>query len=289
MAAMHRNQGILYILPAIVVLALLVAYPIVYTGLLSVTDNQGAYVGLKNYAAMAGARATRTAVWNTLYYVLGSIVLQVTLGTLVGILLNQNFRGRGIVRAVALIPWVVPGIVAATTWAWMFHTEFGIINYMLTASHVVDAPVGWLTDRDTVMPAMIAINAWKLFPFVAVMVLAGLQTVPQELYESARVDGASFWDEVRHVMLPSIRPVLVAITLLLLIWGLNAITIIYTITRGGPANRTLITPIQIFRQAFELFQFNQAAALSVMFFAVTIVFVAIYIVAFGTSKAERAS
>ena len=276
-------------LPAIVVLALLVAYPIVYTGILSVTDNQGAYVGLKNFSAMAGARVTRTAVWNTGYYVLGSIVLQVTLGTLVGILLNQKFRGRGLVRSLALIPWVVPGIVAATTWAWMFHTEFGIINYMLTATHLTDAPVGWLTDRNTVMPAMIAINAWKLFPFVAIMVLAGLQTVPQELYESARVDGASFWDEVRHVMLPSIRPVLVAITLLLLIWGMNAITIIYTITRGGPANRTLITPIQIFRQAFELFQFNQAAALSVMFFAVTIVFVAIYIIVFGTSKAERAT
>lgn len=286
---MRQNQGVLFVLPAIVVLAILVAYPIVYTGVLSVTDQTGDYVGLKNYAAMAKARVTTQAVKNTVYYVLGSIVLQISLGTLVGILLNQEFRGRGIVRALALIPWVVPGIVAATTWAWMFHTEFGIINYMLTATKVVDAPVGWLTDRNTVMPALIAINAWKLFPFVAVMVLAGLQTVPTELYESARVDGASFFDEVRHVMLPSIRPVLVAITLLLLIWGLNAITIIYTITRGGPANRTLITPIQIFRQAFELFQFNQAAALSAMFFAVTIVFVAIYIVAFGTSKAERAT
>jgi multiple sugar transport system permease protein len=285
----RQHQGFLFVLPAILVLALLVAYPIVYTGILSVTDNRGAYVGLKNFAAMAGSRTTSTAVKNTAYYVLGSIVLQISLGTLVGILLNQQFRGRAIVRALALIPWVVPGIVAATTWAWMFHTEFGIINYMLTSTHVVARPVGWLTDRNTVMPAMIAINAWKLFPFVAVMVLAGLQTVPNELYESARVDGASFWDEVRYVMLPSIRPVLVAITLLLLIWGLNAITIIYAITRGGPANRTLITPIQIFRQAFELFQFNQAAALSVMFFAVTIVFVAIYIAAFGTAKQDRAS
>ena len=285
---MRHSHGVLFVLPAIVVLAILVAYPIVYTVVLSVTDQTGDYVGLKNYAAMAKARVTTQAVRNTVYYVLGSIVLQISLGTLVGILLNQEFRGRGIVRALALIPWVVPGIVAATTWAWMFHTEFGIINYMLTSARVVGAPVGWLTDRNTVMPALIAINAWKLFPFVAVMVLAGLQTVPNELYESARVDGASFFDEVRHVMLPSIRPVLVAITLLLLIWGLNAITIIYTITRGGPANRTLITPIQIFRQAFELFQFNQAAALSAMFFAVTIVFVAIYVVAFGTSKAERA-
>jgi multiple sugar transport system permease protein len=169
----------------------------------------------------------------------------------------------------------------------MFHTEFGIINYMLTSAHVIDAPVGWLTGRDTVMPALIAINAWKLFPFVAVMVLAGLQTVPNELYEAARIDGANFWQEVRHVMLPQLRAVLTAITLLLVIWGLNAITIIYTITRGGPANRTLITPIQIFRYAFELFQFNQAAALSVMFFAVTVVFVAIYIKLFATRPEDR--
>src|SRR5690348_6838155 len=271
-----RQYGLLFVLPAIIVLALLVIYPLAYTGLLSVTDDQGRYVGAANYAAVIGARVTTTAVLNTIYYVGVSIVLQIVLGTLAGVLLNQRFRGRGLVRSLTVIPWVIPGIVAATTWAWMFHTEFGIINYMLTSAHVIDAPVGWLTGRNTVMPALIAINAWKLFPFVAVMVLAALQTVPNELYESARIDGASFWQEVRHVMLPQLRAVLTAITLLLVIWGLNAITIIYTITRGGPANRTLITPIQIFRYAFELFQFNQAAALSVLFFAATVVFVAIY-------------
>jgi len=284
-----RQYGLLFILPAIIVLALLIVYPIAYTGLLSVTDEQGNYVGADNYAAVVGARVTTTPVRNTVYYVGVSIVFQIGLGTLVGILLNQKFRGRAMVRALAVIPWVIPGIVAATTWAWMFHTEFGIINYMLTSAQLVDAPIGWLTGRDTVMPALIAINAWKLFPFVAVMVLAGLQTVPNELYESARIDGANFWQEVRHIMLPQLRAVLTAITLLLVIWGLNAITIIYTITRGGPANRTLITPIQIFRYAFELFQFNQAAALSVMFFLVTIVFVAIYIRVFGASKTGQAT
>lgn len=286
---MNQSRGVLFVLPAIIVLAILIAYPVFYTGLLSVTDDSGAFVGFKNFETVVKSRTTSIAVWNTAYYVLGSIVFQVILGTIVGIFLNQQFRGRAIVRSLALIPWVVPGIVAATTWAWMFHTEFGIINYMLQSAHVIDAPVSWLTNRDTVMPALIAINAWKLFPFVAVMVLAGLQTVPNDLYEAARVDGCGFLGEVRHVMLPSIRPVLVAITLLLLIWGLNAITIIYAITRGGPANRTLTTPIQIFRTAFELFQFNQAAALSVMFFLVTIVFVAIYIRIFGTSKTGQAT
>ena len=285
---MWRRQGLLFIAPAIIVLAVLIAYPIGYTVILSITNEQGDFVGLRNYSRMASARVTGIAVWNTAYYVGVSIVFQLLLGTAAGILLNQRFRGRAVARSVMLIPWVIPGIVAATVWAWMFHNEFGIINYMLTASQVVDEPLGWLTSRNLVMPALIAVNVWKLFPFVAIMVLAGLQSVPETLYEAARIDGANFWDEVRHVMLPQLRPVLVAITLLLVIWGLNAITIIYTMTRGGPANRTLITPIQIFRHAFESFQFNEAAALSVMFFGVAAVIVAIYIRTFGVPKEEKA-
>ena len=285
---MTRNPGLLFALPALCVLFMLIAYPVAYTGLLSVTNNDGEFVGLSNFAAVLKPRVTTQAFLNTIVWVLGSIVFQVILGIATAILLNQNFRGRGVLRAVTLIPWVVPSIVAATTWAWMFHTEFGIINYMLTSPGIIEKPMGWLTNKDTVLPVLIAINVWKLFPFVAIMVLAGLQSIPNDLYEAARVDGANFWDEVWHVMLPSVRPVIVAVTLLLVIWGLNAITIIYAITKGGPANKTLITPIQIFRTAFESVQFNQAAALSVMFFAVVIIIVFIYIRALasnpGTAK-----
>ena len=269
--------GLLFALPALVVLFMLVAYPVAYTGVLSVTDQQGAFTGSENYATVLNSRITPRAFVNTLWWVGGSIVFQVVLGTATAILLNQEFKGRGAVRAIAVIPWVVPGIVAATTWAWMFHTEFGIVNYMLLAPGVIDEPVGWLTNRNTVMPAMIAINIWKLFPFVAIMVLAELQSIPKDLYEAARVDGATFWDETRHVTLPQVRPVLIAVTLLLVIWALNHVTTIYAITKGGPANLTLITPIQIFRLGFESFQFNQAAALSVMFFAAAMVIVAVYI------------
>jgi multiple sugar transport system permease protein len=274
---MTRNPGLLFALPALLVLFMLIAYPVAYTGVLSVTDGDGAFVGFKNFAAVLKPRVTTQAFLNTIVWVLGSIVFQMILGIATAILLNQNFRGRGVLRAVTLIPWVVPSIVAATTWAWMFHTEFGIINYMLTGPGIIEKPIGWLTNKDTVLPVLIAINVWKLFPFVAIMVLAGLQSIPNDLYEAARVDGANFWDEVWHIMLPSVRPVIVAVTLLLVIWGLNAITIIYAITKGGPANKTLITPIQIFRTAFESVQFNQAAALSVMFFGVVIVIVFIYI------------
>lgn len=283
----RQSTGYLFVLPALLLLAMLIAYPVAYTALLSVTDNQGRYVGLENFRRILSARATPVAFRNTLWWVFGSIVFQVVLGVLTAILLNQNFRGRALVRSVTLVPWVVPGIVAATTWAWMLHTEFGIINYMLTAPGAIDQPVGWLTNGSTVMPVMIAINIWKMFPFVAIMVLAGLQSIPNDLYEAARIDGATFWEEVWYVMLPQVRMVIVAITLLLVIWALNHITIIYAITKGGPANRTLITPIQIFRTAFESMQFNQAAALSVMFFGVAIVIVFIYIRTLASSPGEE--
>lgn len=285
---MRSNTGLVFALPALIVLFMLIAYPVAYTGWLSVTDDQGNLVGWKNFATVLRPRVTTQALWNTLYWVAGSIVLQVVLGVATAILLDQTFPGRAILRSVALVPWIIPGIVAATTWAWMFHTEFGIINAMMTGAGILPEPIGWLTRGDTVLPALIAVNVWKLFPFVAIMVLAALQSIPNDLYEAARMDGAGYWGEVRYVMLPQIRPVVAAVTLLLVIWGLNAITIIYAITRGGPANRSLITPIQIFRLAFEAVEFNQAAALSVLFFGVVMAIVFLYIRLVADRTAEGA-
>lgn len=274
---MRQRAGLWFVLPALVALALLLVFPVLYMGWLAVTDAQGHVAWQENVAAVAGARATRVAVWNTVVYVGASIVLQMVLGTAIGILLNQSFRGRAVVRSIVLLPWIVPGIVAATTWAWMLHTEFGIVNQLLLQAGVVTRPMGFLVDPNMALPSLVAVNVWKQCPFVAVMVLAALQTVPKELYEAARVDGASFWGEVRHVMLPGLRDVLVGIGLLLTIWGLNGITLVYATTRGGPANRTLILPIQIYRLAFEAFQLNQAAALSAGFFACTLVLVWLYV------------
>jgi multiple sugar transport system permease protein len=276
-AVVQRNQGLLFALPALALMATLILYPLAYTGWLSVTAERGGFVGVENFRTMIDDSVTALALRNTAVYVSLSVALQVSLGAAVGILLNQRFRGRAVVRSIVLIPWVVPAIVTATNWGWMLHTEFGIVNYMLTQAGAIPAPVGWLTDRRTVLPALIAVNVWKMFPFVAIMVLAGLQAVPQSVYEAARMDGAAFRHEVRYVMLPHLRPVLLSVTLLLTIWGFNGITIIYTMTRGGPANRSLITPIQVFKQAFEFVRFNEAAALSVMLFAFLAVLTVLYL------------
>lgn len=279
-----RQPVVLFIAPAFLVLAALILYPLGHTALLSVTDERGLFVGLENFSAVLDDRLTGLSARNSAVYVLGSMVIELTLGTIAGIVLNQPLRGRGALRTVMLIPWVIPGIVAATTWAWMYHTEFGIISFGLMQVGIIDAPVGWLTGRDTVLPSLMVVNAWKMFPFVAVMVLAGLQSVPESLYEAAKVDGAGFLDEVRHIMLPHLRPVLLSIALLLMIWGMNAITIIYTMTRGGPANRSLIVPIQIFRQGFEQFEFHKAAALSVLLFLFLLASILIYIRVFKPTE-----
>lgn len=271
------NQGYLFIFPAMFVLGMMILYPLIDTAVLSVTDDAGNFVGARNFADVATSGTTRLATYNSIYYVGGSIVLELIVGTFAGILLDRKFVGRGAVRSILLIPWVVPGIVAATTWAWMFHYEFGIINYMLQSIGVIDAPIGWLTSATLVKPSLIAVEVWKTFPFVALMVLAALQGIPQSLYEAARIDGASFYHEVRYIMLPHLWGVLASVSLLLLIWGMSGITLIYAMTAGGPANRSLILPIQIFKEAFEGFSFNRAAALSVLLFVALFVVIVVQV------------
>jgi multiple sugar transport system permease protein len=262
------NQGYFFIFPAMLALAALILYPLVDTVFLSVTNEAGDFVGIKNFVSMLSSSTTSLATYNSIVYVGGSIIIQIVVGTIAGILLDRRFIGRGFVRSILLIPWVVPGVVAATTWAWMLHYEFGIVNLGLQQLHFITAPLGWLTDPNLVMPSMVAVNVWKMFPFVALMVLAALQGIPESLYEAARVDGATFYHEVRYIMLPHLGAVLASITLLLLIWGLNGITLIYAMTGGGPANKSLILPLQIFKEAFEAFDFNRAAALSLVLFVV---------------------
>jgi multiple sugar transport system permease protein len=282
--AAHKDGPTFFILPAIALLATFIIYPIISTLIMSVTDGNGAFVGAANYINIIESDRTARATMNTIYFVGASIVLQLILGTAAGIVLNEQFRGQAIVRALTLIPWVIPGIVGAMTWAWMFHTDYGVINYVLMSNGLVEDPVRWLTNPSIVLPALTAVNVWKMFPFVSIMVLAGLQSIPVSLYEAARVDGATFRDEVLHITLPQLRPILASITLLLIIAGVNSITIIYAMTKGGPADRSLITSIQIFVEAFQYFNFNQASALSVMFFIVSTVFIVAHIWLEGRQK-----
>jgi multiple sugar transport system permease protein len=288
MRATVRGQGpTLFILPALLLLAVFIVYPLLSTIWMSFTNDSDQFVGLDNYQSIVQAGRTARAVGNTLYFVGASIIAQLLLGTIAGIVLNEKFTGQAVARALTLVPWVVPGIVGAMTWAWMFHTDYGVINNVLLSTGLISTPVRWLSDPEIVLPSLIAVNVWKMFPFVAIMVLAGLQSIPKSLYEAARVDGAGFWEEVRYITLPQLRPMLVSITLLLVIAGVNSITIIYSMTGGGPADHSLITSIQIFVEAFQYFNFHTASALSILFFLVSVTIIVSYIVADNNKRAAQ--
>lgn len=285
-----KTQGqspITFIAPALLLLGLFVAYPLVSTVWLSVTSPSGDFVGLENYDAIIRSSRTARATYNTVFYVFGSIIGQLVLGTAAGIILNESLKGQALARTLTLIPWVVPGIVGAMTWAWMYHTDYGFINSTLRSLGMIDTPIRWLSDPDVVLASLVVVNIWKMFPFVAIMVLAGLQSIPTSLYEAARVDGASFWDEIRYITLPQLRPILGAITLLLIIAAFNSITIVYAMTQGGPADRSLITSIQIFVEAFKFFNFNNASALSILFFVIAIFVIIAHIVFDTRRKSEE--
>jgi multiple sugar transport system permease protein len=286
LARRGSRAGLLFTLPVSLFLLTFIVFPLFTNIRLSVTTPDGAVTG-SFFSAMLRDRTIWASLWVTVVYVGGSVVLQLLLGTSVGIALDQPGRLRGLVRSSILIPWVVPGIVAAMTWAWMYHGDFGIISRALVDLGISNARQGLLTSPRTVLPALIAVNVWKMFAFVAIMVLAGLQGIDITLYEAARVDGSSFWHELRYITLPGIRHVLVSILLLLTIWGFNSITIIYAMTQGGPAELSLILPLHVYRMGFSFFNFNAAAAESIFLFLILTILIAVYLRLFTSRRGEQ--
>jgi multiple sugar transport system permease protein len=271
-----RRGGVAFTLPVTLFLLTFIAFPLFFNVQLSFFSS-GRFVGAKYVAAVF----TDATMWDSLritaIYVVGSVVFQILLGTAVGIALDQEFAARAVARSITLIPWVIPGAVAATTWAWMYHGDFGIVSRVLIELGMNVARKGLLTVPSTVLAALILVNVWKMFPFVAVMVLAGLQGIDRNLYEAAKVDGATFWQEVRLITIPNLRPVLLSVLLLLTIWGVNSITLIYTMTGGGPADLSLILPLHVYRMGFEFFNFNVAAVESLFLFLMLAVLIAVYL------------
>lgn len=274
---LQTQQGTLFTLPVAVFILTFILFPLIYNVWLSLFGDSGNFAAAKYYAQALADRTVWSSLRVTLIYSGGSVFFQMLLGIAVGIALDREFAGRAAARSIMLIPWVVPGAVAATTWAWMYHGDFGIISRVLIDMGITGARRGVLTIPSTVLIALIVVNVWKMFPFVAVMVLAGLQSIDRTLYEAARVDGSNFFQEVRHIMLPGLRYVLISQLLLLTIWAFNSITLIYVMTQGGPADLSMILPLHIYNQGFVYFNFHTAAAESIILFLILTVLIGVYL------------
>lgn len=272
---LKRNRlAYLFLIPAMAVLAFVDFIPMVkgiWTSLFQYNlfrPGINPFVGTQNYTGIFNDPLFWRALWQTAYYTFGSVAGQFLLGLLTAVLLNQSARARGFFRGLVLIPWVVPGALTAMMFALLF-TSTGLVNSILSAigleGHgLLPNSYAWLSNSATAMPVVIFTSIWKGFPFFAVMLLAAMQGVPQELYEAAKVDGAPPRRRFLHVTVPGIRATIMVSTLLGLIWTFNSIDLIYVMTYGGPYHSTTTLVMLAYQQAFNSGQIGYASAMAVV-------------------------
>ena len=194
--------------------------------------------------------AISDVVVNTIIYAAVSVVLKTILGLVMALVLNEAIPARNFFRGWLLLPWIAPVMVTALTWRWMFDQTGGIVNYILMGLNIVDFPPAWLASKWLARLALIIANVWRGFPFFGVCLLAGLQSIPTELYEAAEMDGASIWQRIRRITLPLLEPVLLTVIILSTIWTFNDFTLVWVLTQGGPSNSTHLFATYSFWEAF---------------------------------------
>lgn len=257
--------------PAILLRLLTAVYPYVQSVRLSFYKYNPAfppkeYVGLGNYRRAFNDIAIRSSIEFTLIFVIGSTLFQIVFGLGIALLLNRAFFGRGVVRAINLIPWAIPMVVVAVGFRWMFDSQYGIFDDLLDRLFGIN--IAWLISFWPARIAVISTNVWKSTPFLAIVFLAALQAVPQDIYEAARVDGASKVRSFFSVTLPLIMPQIVTIGLFMLVWQLASFDLIYAMTGGGPGYATQVLAYSIYQVAFAGLNYGYASAISMILFVV---------------------
>jgi trehalose/maltose transport system permease protein len=285
-----------FLAPMLVMLALVAAWPLFRSIMYSFTDatsdtifnGQSEWVGFSNYLEMRvrdngdirwrGVLADGdwwNAVWNTVRFSVLSVTLETMLGLLVALVLNAEFRGRGLVRAAILIPWAIPTIVSARMWGWMLNDQYGIINNMMIGLGLIEAPIAWTARPDTAMIAVLLVDVWKTTPFMALLMLAGLQMIPRDMYESARIDGIHPIKVFFRVTLPLLKPALMVAVIFRLLDALRIFDLIYVLTPQSDATVTM--SVLSYRELQQFGDYGEGSAMSTLLFAIIALFVALYI------------
>lgn len=276
--------------PTVLLLAVMMYYPMIGTLIESFYSSSfinpnPKFVGLELYQKLFAGGEIGTVIWNSLVWSIGVVVLQNLIGFGVALLLNQNLPGQGMMRALILLPWIVPGVVAAILWRFMYDPQLGIINSFLINTGL-SGGIAWLGEESIAMPAVIVAAVWKGFPFSALVFLAALQNVDNEQIEAATIDGAGPVRRLFDVVLPGMREVIVINVILTTILTFNYFDMIWVLTRGGPRDATHIFPTKIFDLGFGQFRFGEAATYGVISILLLSVLVALFFIA-QKSGAQR--
>jgi ABC-type sugar transport system permease subunit len=259
--------GYLFVLPIVVLVLALVAYPFLSAIYLSLTRKYvglpAVFVGLDNYVRLAGDGFFRRAVANSLVFTFTSVALKFALGMVMAVALTAPIRFRSALTGILLIPWVAPTVVSALNFLWIYDYSLGVLNYLLVrVLRVLPQGVGWLSEPGWAMASVIAVNVWRGFPFFGLSFLAGMKAIPAELYEAAAVDGAGAWQRFCHVTLPGLRTIALVVVLLSTIWTFNDFQIVYILTRGGPGGATQVLPVFTYEVAFGAQRLGEAVAVA---------------------------
>lgn len=278
-----ENQfGFLIVLPAVIVFAAVILYPFLNSLRLSLFRSTLAapdpvFRGLDNFTRLFGDPAFLATWLRTLVFVVCTTALTFALGLVWAIVLNQSFRGHKLLRSLSLLPWVLPSTVTAFLWAWLLHGQVGLLNAGLIALGIIDTPVVWLSDATGAMAAVVVAKAWLSTALVMTFFLAALQSLPMELVEAARIDGARDRQVIRHIVMPHLRNTAIVVLVLQAMGNLQQIDVIYAMTGGGPVRATSVLSIEVYRTAFQNWNIGLAAAIGVVWFVTISIPAAVYL------------
>jgi multiple sugar transport system permease protein len=265
------------VLPVVLYLLLVEAYPFIWAVIVSFTNatvgTAERFVGLGNYVHLAGDPLFWKSVENTAIFTGSATVAKLVFGMAMALVLNRRLIARNLFRALLFVPWTIPTLVSVFTWQWMFSDIGGVLNFLLMKGHLIRVPVGWLSTPALAMTSVVLVNVWRGTPFFGISLLSGLQVIPNELYEAAAVDGANALHRFLSITLPSLRDILLLVTLVSTIWTLNDFQIVWLLTRGGPSNGTQIISTYSYTLGFLNLQLAQAIAVSVAIFPALVLLV----------------
>jgi multiple sugar transport system permease protein len=250
-------------------------YPFVWSLFVSLTNKRiggsGSFIGFRNYLSFFEDRIFWIAVRFTFLFVFVTVIVKLILGMLMGLTLNKPFPLRSLWRAVLFLPWALPTLTSVLTWRWMLGDVGGVINYLIVKLHIVNRPVAWLGDPVLAQVSVMAVNIWRGIPFFGISILAALQSLPSELFEAARIDGANSWQSFWKITVPHISSVVLLVSLISTIWTFGDFVIIWVLTRGGPANYTHVLSTLSYITAFGNLDIAKGIAISLTVVPVSII------------------
>jgi multiple sugar transport system permease protein len=277
----NAQFGVLLALPALALFATVILYPLLNSMVMGFMEKSlvypgEAFVGFKNIERFLRRDFVET-LQITLIFTLGATIMPFMIGFGVALLLNTPIRGRGLLRGMFLLPWLIPSVIVSFLWMWIFNANYGVLNGALRSAGFISQNINWLGDKHFAMWAVILAKTWNTFPWIAVMILAGLQTIPSELYEAAAIDGANRFQRFWNITVTQLRGVITTVLLLSFIWNFQHFETIYVMTTGGPAGATTTFSVAVYQMAFQEYDLGKAGAIGLVWMALLSVIVLVYL------------